>query len=284
MADETPENEEAVAAAEDAAQALDAIEAEAASELPATDASPAAAAPAATTTPAAADAEPEEDGPRPNRRKVREGIVVSDAMSATVVVAVVERVRHPKYGKTVQRTKKLYVHDAEDSAKVGDRVRVHARRRGQRQGGGPGPGAGDPAALQAQALAPDRSGGAGPMIQQESRLRVADNSGAREVLCIRVLGGSRRRYASIGDVFVATVKDAIPGAAVKKGDVVKCVVVRTKKEKRRPDGSYIRFDENAAVLINDQQQPRGTRIFGPVGRELRDKRFMRIVSLAPEVL
>jgi large subunit ribosomal protein L14 len=113
------------------------------------------------------------------------------------------------------------------------------------------------------------------MIQQESRLRVADNSGAREVLCIRVLGGSRRRYASIGDVFVATVKDAIPGAAVKKGDVVKCVVVRTKKEKRRPDGSYIRFDE---------QQPRGTRIFGPVGRELRDKRFMRIVSLAPEVL
>ncbi len=122
------------------------------------------------------------------------------------------------------------------------------------------------------------------MIQQESRLRVADNSGAREVLCIRVLGGSRRRYAAIGDIFVGTVKDAIPGAAVKKGDVVKCVVVRTKKEKRRPDGSYIRFDENAAVLINDQQQPRGTRIFGPVGRELRDKRFMRIVSLAPEVL
>ena len=123
------------------------------------------------------------------------------------------------------------------------------------------------------------------MIQQETRLRVADNSGAKEVLCIKVLGGSRRRYASIGDIFVATVKDAIPGAAVKKGDVVKCVVVRTKKEKRRPDGSYIRFDENAAVLIkDDQQQPRGTRIFGPVGRELRDKKFMRIVSLAPEVL
>ena len=122
------------------------------------------------------------------------------------------------------------------------------------------------------------------MIQQETRLRVADNSGAKEVLCIKVLGGSRRRYASIGDIFVATVKDAIPGAAVKKGEVVKCVVVRVKKEKRRPDGSYIRFDENAAVLINDQQQPRGTRIFGPVGRELRDKKFMRIVSLAPEVL
>ncbi|MFP4511519.1 MAG: 50S ribosomal protein L14 [Acidimicrobiales bacterium] len=122
------------------------------------------------------------------------------------------------------------------------------------------------------------------MIQQESRLRVADNSGAREVLCIKVLGGSRRRYAGIGDVFVATVKDALPGAAVKSGDVVKCVVVRTKKERRRPDGSYIRFDENAAVLINDAQQPRGTRIFGPVGRELREKRFMRIVSLAPEVI
>ena len=122
------------------------------------------------------------------------------------------------------------------------------------------------------------------MIQQESRLRIADNSGAREVLCIKVLGGSRRRYASIGDIFVATVKDALPGAAVKKGDVVKCVVVRVKKEKRRPDGSYIRFDENAAVLINDARQPRGTRIFGPVGRELRDRKFMRIVSLAPEVL
>ncbi|WP_420622036.1 50S ribosomal protein L14 [Candidatus Poriferisodalis sp.] len=122
------------------------------------------------------------------------------------------------------------------------------------------------------------------MIQQESRLKVADNSGAREVLCIRVLGGTGRRYASIGDVFIATVKDAIPGAAVRKGEVVRCVVVRTSKERRRPDGSYIRFDENAAVLVDDNRQPRGTRIFGPVGRELRDKRFMRIVSLAPEVL
>ena len=122
------------------------------------------------------------------------------------------------------------------------------------------------------------------MIQQESRLRVADNSGAREVLVIKVLGGTRRRYASVGDIFVATVKDAIPGAAVKKGDVVKCVVVRTKKERRRPDGSYIRFDDNAAVIIKNDNEPRGTRIFGPVGRELRDKRFMKIVSLAPEVL
>jgi large subunit ribosomal protein L14 len=122
------------------------------------------------------------------------------------------------------------------------------------------------------------------MIAQETRLKVADNSGAREVLCIRVLGGSTRRYAGIGDVIVATVKDAVPGGTVKKGEVVKAVVVRTHKERRRPDGTYIRFDDNACVLINDQQQPRGTRIFGPVGRELRDKKFMRIVSLAPEVL
>ena len=122
------------------------------------------------------------------------------------------------------------------------------------------------------------------MIQQESRLTVADNSGAKEVLCIKVLGGTRRRYASIGDVFIGTVKDAIPGAGVKKGEVVRCVVVRVKKEKRRADGSYIRFDENAAVLIKEDLTPRGTRIFGPVGRELRDKKFMRIISLAPEVL
>ena len=122
------------------------------------------------------------------------------------------------------------------------------------------------------------------MIQQESRLKIADNTGAREVLCIRVLGGSGRRYAGIGDLFVGTVKDAIPGANVKKGDVVKAVVVRTAKERRRPDGSYIRFDENAAVLIKDDGEPRGTRIFGPVGRELRDKRYMKIISLAPEVL
>ena len=122
------------------------------------------------------------------------------------------------------------------------------------------------------------------MIQQESRLRVADNTGAKEVLCIRVLGGSSRRYAGIGDVIVCTVKDAIPGAGVKKGDVVKAVVVRTSKETRRPDGSYIKFDENAAVILKNDGDPRGTRIFGPVGRELRDKKFMKIISLAPEVL
>ena len=122
------------------------------------------------------------------------------------------------------------------------------------------------------------------MIQQESRVRVADNTGAKEILCIRVLGGSSRRYAGIGDIIVATVKDAIPGGNIKKGEVVKAVIVRTVKERRRPDGSYIRFDENAAVLIKADNGPRGTRIFGPVGRELRDKKFMKIVSLAPEVL
>ena len=122
------------------------------------------------------------------------------------------------------------------------------------------------------------------MIQQESRLRVADNTGAREVLCIKVLGGSGRRYASVGDIIVGTVKEAIPGSGVKKGDVVRAVVVRTKKQKRRPDGTYIKFDENAVVLIDNQMNPRGTRIFGPVGRELRQKNFMKIISLSPEVL
>jgi len=122
------------------------------------------------------------------------------------------------------------------------------------------------------------------VIQQESRLKVADNTGAKELLTIRVLGGSKRRYAGLGDTIVATVKDAIPGGNVKKGDVVKAVIVRTKKETRRPDGSYIKFDENAAVILNSNGEPRGTRIFGPVGRELRDKKFMKIISLAPEVI
>jgi large subunit ribosomal protein L14 len=123
------------------------------------------------------------------------------------------------------------------------------------------------------------------MIQQETRCRVADNTGAREVLCIRVLGGSGRRYAGVGDIIVGSVKDALPTASVKKGDVVQAVVVRTAKERRRPDGSYIKFDDNAVVLIDpNSRNPRGTRIFGPVARELREKRFMKIISLAPEVL
>ena len=122
------------------------------------------------------------------------------------------------------------------------------------------------------------------MIQQESRLRVADNTGARELLCIRVMGGSKRRYARVGDVIVGTVKSATPQGTVKKGEVVRAVVVRQTKEYRRTDGSWIRFDDNAAVLLNPQNQPRGTRIFGPVARELRERNFMKIVSLAPEVL
>lgn len=122
------------------------------------------------------------------------------------------------------------------------------------------------------------------MIQQESRLKVADNSGAKEVLCIRVLGGTKRRYARVGDKIIVTVKEAMPSGNVKKGSVSTAVVVRTKKEKRRPDGSYIRFDDNSCVLLNNNDEPRATRIFGPVARELRDKKFMKIVSLAPEVL
>ena len=122
------------------------------------------------------------------------------------------------------------------------------------------------------------------MIQQESRLRVADNTGAKEILCIRVMGGSNKKYAGVGDIIVATVKSAAPGGAVKKGEVVRAVVVRTAKEYKRPDGSHIRFDDNAAVIINQQNAPRGTRIFGPVARELRERQFMKIISLAPEVL
>ncbi|MFN8178573.1 MAG: 50S ribosomal protein L14 [bacterium] len=122
------------------------------------------------------------------------------------------------------------------------------------------------------------------MVMQETIVEIADNSGAKRGLVIRVLGGTRRRYASVGDMVVLAVKDAIPGSAVKKGDVAKAVIVRTKKEIRRPDGSYIRFDENAAVLVNDQKEPRGTRIFGPVARELRERQFMKIISLAPEVV
>ena len=122
------------------------------------------------------------------------------------------------------------------------------------------------------------------MIQQETRLKVADNTGAKEVLCIKVLGGSRKRYARTGDLIIITVKKAIPGSNVKKGEIHKAVVVRTRKEQKRKDGSYIRFDDNAAVLINDNKEPKGTRVFGPVARELREKRFMKILSLAPEVI
>ena len=201
-------------------------------------------------------------------RKTRRGYVVSDKMDKTVVVAVEDRVKHPLYGKVLRRT----------TQGEGARRGQHRRRRRPRADQG------DPSAVGDQALARSSRSWRRQVIQQESRLRVADNTGAKEILCIRVLGGSGRRYAGIGDVIVATVKDAIPGGNVKKGDVVKAVIVRTRKERRRPDGSYISFDENAAVILRNDGDPRGTRIFGPVGRELREKRFMKIISLAPEVL
>ena len=175
-----------------------------------------------------------------NFRKVRIGVVVSNKMEKSIVVEVHRKMRHPKYGKFIQRTKKFIAHDEKNECNI-------------------------------------------IMIQQESRMTVADNSGAKEVLCIRVLGGTGRRYASVGDKVVVTVKSAIPSGDVKKGTVSKAVVVRTNKEIRRADGSYIRFDDNAVVLLNNQGELRGTRIFGPVARELRAN-YMKIVSLAPEVL
>ncbi len=213
-----------------------------------------------------------------NLRKTRVGKVVSDKMDKTIVVAIEDNVKHPLYKKIVKRTYKLKAHDENNECNIGDRVKVMETR----------PLSKDKRwrlveISKKQIILLGRKENKG-MIQQESRLRVADNTGAKEILCIRVLGGSTRRYANIGDVIVATVKDATPGGVVKKGDVVRAVVVRTKKGARRKDGSYIKFDENAAVIIKDDMNPRGTRIFGPVARELRDKKFMKIVSLAPEVL
>ena len=209
-----------------------------------------------------------------NLRKTRVGLVTSDKMDKTIVVSIVDNVKHPLYGKIVKRTYKLKAHDENNECKVGDRVRVMETR----------PLSKDKRWRLVEIIEKAKSGGADKMVQQETRLRVADNTGAKEILCIRVMGGSTRRYANIGDVIVASVKDATPGGVVKKGDVVKAVVVRTVKGARRKDGSYIRFDENAAVIIKDDKTPRGTRIFGPVARELREKQFMKIVSLAPEVL
>ena len=201
-----------------------------------------------------------------NLRKTRVGKVISDKMDKTIVVAIEDHVRHPLYGKIVKKTYKLKAHDEENTCGIGDTVRV----------------------METRPLSKDKrceiNREEEAMIQQESRLNVADNTGAKELLCIRVMGGSTRRYANIGDVIVATVKDAAPGGMVKKGEVVKAVVVRTKHGARRKDGSYIKFDENAAVIIREDKTPRGTRIFGPVARELRDRQFMKIVSLAPEVL
>ena len=176
---------------------------------------------------------------------------------------------HPKYKKVIRRSVKFHAHDEANTAGVGDTVRIVETRPLSK--------------MKRWRLAEDRGEGA-LMIQQETRLKVADNTGARELLCIRVAGGSRRRYARVGDIITATVKAAAPQGTVKKGEVVKAVVVRTKKPFGRDDGTLIAFDENAAVIIDAQRNPRGTRIFGPVARELREKNFMKIVSLAPEVL
>ena len=198
-----------------------------------------------------------------NRRKTKVGVVVSDKMDKTVVVAIEDFVRHSLYGKAVKRTKKVKAHDENNECQIGDKVRI----------------------METRPLSKDKRRRL-VNIQTETRLRVADNSGAKELLCIRILGGTSRQYANIGDVIVCAVKEATPGGVVKKGDVVKAVVVRTKHGARRSDGSYVKFDQNAAVIIKDKEDknPVGTRIFGPVARELREKGFMKIVSLAPEVL
>ena len=196
-----------------------------------------------------------------NLRKTRVGIVTSDKMDKTVVVSIKDRVKHPLYKKIVNRTIKLKAHDENNTCGIGDRVLV----------------------METRPMSKDKRWRV-VVIQQQSYLKVADNTGAKEIMCIRVLGGSGRRYANIGDVIVASVKKAAPGGVVKKGEVVKAVVVRTAKGVRRDDGTYIRFDENAAVIIKEDKNPKGTRIFGPVARELREKDYLKILSLAPEVL
>ena len=213
-----------------------------------------------------------------NLRKTRTGKVTSNKMDKTIVVSIQDNVKHPLYNKIVKRTYKLKAHDENNECNIGDTVKVMETR----------PLSKDKrwrlVEIIERAKYSPKFGRRISMIQQETRLKVADNTGAKELLCIRVMGGSTRRYANIGDIIVASVKDATPGGVVKKGDVVKAVVVRSVKGARRKDGSYIKFDENAAVIIKDDKTPRGTRIFGPVARELRDKQFMKIVSLAPEVL
>ena len=206
-------------------------------------------------------------------RKTMVGKVVSDKMDKTIVVAIEDRVQHPLYKKFLNRTYKLKAHDEKNEASIGDRVKVMETR----------PLSKDKRWRLVSIIEKAKKGGFA-VVQQESYLRVADNTGAKELKCIRVLGGSTRRYGNIGDVIVASVRKAAPGGMVKKGEVVRAVIVRTKKGLRRQDGSYIRFDENAAVIIREDKNPRGTRIFGPVARELREKDYMKILSLAPEVL
>ena len=211
---------------------------------------------------------------RISSRKVRVGKVVSDKMDKTVVVAIADRVAHPLYKKIVGRTYKLKAHDENNTCGIGDTVKVLETR----------PLSKDKRWRVVEIVEKAKYGGTGTMIQQESFLKVADNTGAKEIKCIRVLGGSGRKYGNIGDIIVASVRKAAPGGQVKKGEVVKAVIVRSAKGVRREDGTYVRFDENAAVLIKDDKNPSGTRIFGPVARELREKDFLKILSLAPEVV
>ena len=208
-------------------------------------------------------------------RKTRTGIVTSDKMDKTVTVAIKTKVRHPLYGKMVNRTRKFKAHDEENACGVGDTVKIMETR----------PISKDKRWRVVEIIEKAKEAGKEQtMIQPQTRLKVADNSGAKEIMCIRVLGGSKVKNANIGDVIVASVKSATPGGAVKKKDVVKAVVVRTVSGVHRADGTHIRFDDNAAVIIKDDKDPKGTRIFGPVARELREKNYMKIVSLAPEVL
>ena len=235
------------------------------------------AAPAAASASRRAPRSPPRDGRAPPSRasstpsgapKARQGIVVSDKAAKTITVRVDTSRRHRRYKKIVRSSKTLHAHDEHNEAHEGDLVRVVETR----------PLSATKRWRLVEVL--ERA----QVIQNETRLKVADNTGAREILCIRVKGGSRRRYARVGDVITATVKQATPQGTVKKGEVVTAVVVRTKKSFGRADGTYIAFDENAAVIIDDANNPRGTRIFGPVARELRERNFMKIVSLAPEVL
>ena len=250
--------------------------------------------------------------PVKGQRKTKVGRVVSDKMDKTIVVSVERLTRHRLYKRVMKASTKFAAHDERNEAKIGDTVLIEESRplsatkrwrlvsvlsrAGEERAGEviPDEEAATTEAIHAaahprpQAARPrgrrrGRRGGRA-VIQASTRLRVADNTGARTIECIRIMGRSRKTVAGIGDVIIASVKTAIPNAPVKKGDVVRAVIVRTSKEIGRPDGSYIRFDENAAVLINNQGNPRGTRIFGPVARELRDRNYMKIVSLAPEVL
>ena len=200
------------------------------------------------------------------------GVVVSDKMDKTVKVAIERQIRHDVYGKIQRRTSTFLAHDETNEVKVGDRVAITETRPLSRR------------KRWVVTSVVEKAKEIYAMIQMRSVLDVADNSGARKIAAINPIGGSTGRYARLGDIITASVKEATPDGTVKKGQVVKAVIVRTRKEQRRKDGSYIRFDRNAAVLVNDNGEPIGTRVFGPVARELRERKFMKIISLAPEVL